>query len=92
MSSPTPDEIKAESDLLTKMKPTVRETSMFGDNHHDAIDVQVRVLDERLTDSQIYNEFEDGPDNLLETALEARRWLDGEENNKPSDNWQELVQ
>ncbi len=92
MSVPTVDEIKTESALLAEMKPTVRKTSMFGDNHHDAIDGQVTVLDGRLTDSQIYDEFEDGPHNVLEAALEARRWLDGEEDGKPSDDWEELVQ
>ena len=45
----TGKEIAAEIAKLKKMKPDVRKTSMFGDNHHDAIDAQVDVLERKLT-------------------------------------------
>ena len=67
---------------------------MFGDNHHKAIDAQVWVLERKPSNDQIYDEFQDpeNPDkisNVLDAALEADRWLQGESESLAA-NWSEL--
>lgn len=99
----TDDEIKSEIDTLKTMKPTVRRTNHFGDNHHDAIDAQIEVLSSRMSESKIWDKWDSVGDddidadegreeNVRDSALEARRWLDDEEENAPSETWKELVQ
>ncbi len=87
-------QIKEEIAKLEEMKPNVRRSSSFGDDHHEAIDAQVEVLKEQLDNDEIYDRFEDGPQNVLDAALEAMGWMDGGsygEGERPSKNWAELV-
>jgi hypothetical protein len=93
---PTIKEIKDQIEGLQELKPTVRQTSMFGDNHWDSIDAQVEVLTEDLSEDEIYekNDSEEWADNVKDAAMEARRWLDGEELDDAEDlvdQWQSLV-
>lgn len=92
---PTELEIKAEVDKLKKMKPSVRLCSKFGDNHHDAIDAQISVLEDSLEDSlddgEIYDRYEEGPENVLDSALGAMHWAEGDDDVPPSKNWESLV-
>lgn len=94
---PTDEQIAEQIAKLKEIKPTVRRRSSFGDDHHEAIDGQVRVLEKGMTEDQIYNYFEPPGDeeqgrNVLDAALEARRWLDGEQDSPdPVASWQELV-
>lgn len=76
------------------MKPRVRHYSKFGDNHHASIEAQIEVLTERLDEDTIYDKQSDGDwnENTVGCALEARRWLDGEEDSPPSEGWKGLVQ
>lgn len=90
------DEIDTEAKKLEEMKPTVRRCSSFGDNHHDAIDAQVRVLRERMSEDDIYSEFgdegmDDFAQNVLDEALEARWWMCGDNDTAPSEAWKDLV-
>jgi hypothetical protein len=92
----TSKQIQAEIDKLEKMKPTVVRTSFFGDNHHDAIDAQVEVLEDlSIDDDDIYNNHDDGTwaQNVVDAAIEARQWRDDEEEEDfvPSESWKELV-
>ena len=92
----TPRQIQAEIDKIQDMKPTVIRASFFGDNHHDAIDAQIEVLeDELIDDDDIYNNLDDGTwaQNVVDAALEARQWRDDEEEKDfvPSESWKELV-
>lgn len=92
----TPRQIQAEIDKLQDMKPTVIRASFFGDNHHDAIDAQIEVLeDELIDDYDIYNNLDDGTwaPNVVDAAIEARQWRDDEEEKDfvPSESWKELV-
>jgi hypothetical protein len=96
---PSAAEIEQEIAKLVAMKPTVRATSMFGDNHHDAIDAQVEVLTRRMAEPAIYARFgdpldddPDQPQNVVDSAIEAGLWLVGEgDGNPPSAEWQPLV-
>jgi len=54
---PTKKQIEAEIKKLSEMKPNVKRTSIFGDNHHDAIDAQIEVLKNRLTEDEVYDRF-----------------------------------
>jgi hypothetical protein len=90
---PTEKEIIAEMKKLDKMKPKVRRRSMFGDDNHEAIDAQLHVLSNKLTESDIYANYEDEEsDNthVLDSALDAYRWMQGEEV-APSESWEGLT-
>ena len=95
MKRPTKQEIEQEIADLKEIKPRVRRTSMFGDNHHDAIDAQVTVLSERLTDDEIDEraEEDDWADNVRDEAVSAAAWMRGEYEDYPSlvDAWKELA-
>ena len=77
MSELSKEEVDKMIADLKEIKPKVRKTSMFGDNHHNAIDAQIRVLEEDLDEEDINDEVWE--DNVVESAMAAREWLDGEE-------------
>jgi hypothetical protein len=92
MPKPTAIEIETEIKTLKTMKPTVRQTSIFGDNHHKAIDAQVDVLQEQMDGDEVDDRYGNSKDNIRDAAQEAALWLIGEsEYGKPSDSWKELV-
>jgi hypothetical protein len=92
-SIPTKDDITSEIALLTQMKPNVRESSIFGDNHHDAIDAQIEILAGRTRKSDINDlrDNEDWTDHVADSAQEAADWMMGYTKDKPSDEWKELL-
>lgn len=47
--------IEAEIAKLKEIKPKVRKMSGFGDNHHDAIDGQLEVLEKRLPERKVWD-------------------------------------
>lgn len=88
------EEIAAEIAALTAMKPTVRQFSVFQDDHHAAIDAQIDVLTQRMDMDALETEFGDSADNIREEAIDAHDWLHGLQSNdmlKPSENWLSLV-
>lgn len=95
----TPKQIEKEIKALTEMKPRVKRNSVFGDDHHDAIDAQVEVLTKRMSESSIYDkDGETDPDddslwkqNVMDAALSAYRWMRGEEDEAPSEGWKDLL-
>lgn len=97
MKKPTKKQIEEQIKLLAEMKPRVMRRSGFGDDHHAAIDAQLVVLRERLTEDGVYDRFpcreesdsEDAvPMNVYESALEAAQWLQGESEYKTIiENW-----
>jgi hypothetical protein len=91
----TQAEILAEADTLETMKPTVRSSSAFGDDHHAAIDAQVQVLRDRMTQDDIYDTWgdEDADDfaqNVLDEALATHEWMHGH-GPAPHEGWADLV-
>jgi hypothetical protein len=93
---PTEKEIIAEMKKLDKMKPKVRRRSMFGDDNHEAIDAQLHVLSNKLTEADIYSNYDTGDEegkgntHVLDSALDAYRWMQGEEV-APSESWEGLT-
>lgn len=96
----THSERLAQAEALRQIKPTVLRTSIFGDNHHDAIDAQIEVL-ENLPDSADIDDNQDSgewADNVAESTREALDWINGDytpEDTNPTGDlvgaWQELV-
>jgi hypothetical protein len=94
----TEEEINAEIEALRAIKPTVRQKSLFGNNHHDAIDAQIEALSKRMSEDEVWdkhdNAVEDEPfnaDNELDQALVAIRWMNDKEDERPSEGWQTLT-
>lgn len=87
--------LKAEADLLEAMKPKVRPRTMFGESNHAAIDAQIRVLREKMSEDEIYQEFgeEDEDIRIIECAMEAFHWMEGDECDveTPSIEWRPLL-
>lgn len=87
-------EVKAEIEKLREMKPTVRQFSMFGDDHHKSIDAQIKVLERGFDEDDVYDRYDDRT-NSQDSALEAAWWRSGDENyvedGPPSDQWKGLV-
>lgn len=102
VTKPTAEAIKAEIEALKTLKAKVPVLTFFGDNNHDAIDAQIETLERDFSFDTIWNRGpqEDNEDDCSESdwseserdlALDARRWLDGDESHAPSVDWQELV-
>lgn len=107
MKTPTKKQISQQIAALKKMKPRVLHYNGFGDDHHAAIDAQISVLDNHLSEDDIcdrQNEcrdtecpyYEDDVDyaveSVFENALEAAKWLDGTSEYKTlTENWKQLV-
>lgn len=100
---PNQQQIETEIATLKAIKPKVRKHTAFGDNNHDAIDAQIEVLEGRMTEAKVFDRFESsGSDDCdydenrgeraLDMALEAFRWMDGENEEAPSVGWKELTQ
>lgn len=94
MKKPTEKQIKSEIKKLEKMKPAVRRSNIFGDDHHLAIDAQIHVLKEHLDLDDVDQRYGDGPENVRENAEFAAQWLDGEadeEYKTISEIWESLL-
>lgn len=88
----TDAEIDAEIALLTKMKPTVRHFSAFGDDHWAHIDIQIEVLEERMDDREIGDRYDGDEDpDANSVAYEAVQWMKGEAEEDLAENWKPLV-
>lgn len=88
-------ELKVEAEKLRKMQPNVRRQSTFGDNHHDAIDMQIEVLlDETLDIEGVNGGRDDGDilDNVADAAIAAIEWREEERDAAPpSEDWKSLL-
>jgi hypothetical protein len=97
MKKPTEKQIAKEIQTLKTMKPNIVRYSMFGDDNHAKIDAQIEVLEERLSEDEVYNRFEDSdnPDrtyDLVSCARYAAEWLIGQaEDGVPSKGWEGLA-
>jgi len=74
----TQKEVEQQIEALRGIQEKVRPYSAFGDSHLDAIDAQIKVLEEDMENDEIEYEFESEAQNVLMAALDARQWIDGE--------------
>ena len=104
MKKPTAEQIKAEISALEGIKGKVPRKTFFGDDNHEAIEADIEVLKNNLSDEAIYDRShtEDESDerhdddslwseHAKDSALSARRWLDGDADESPSTGWKALV-
>lgn len=97
MKVPTEKQIESEIKKLETLKPLMPHFSVFGDDNYEKIDAQITVLEEGLTEDDVYDRFEDqdNPDktyDLVSNARDAALWLIGEsEYGSPSKGWEELA-
>lgn len=85
----TKDVIDQEVETLRAMKLSVPENNGFGQSNHDAIDAQIRVAEENMTQDEIFYEF--GEEFERDGALQMRLWLD-EDSDNPSEEWKDLIE
>lgn len=74
--------------------------SAFGDDNSGACAAQIAVIEEQLDEGQIYDRWpadtggdEEGDpasEHKLNSALDCRRWLDGEVKESPADGWEPM--
>lgn len=100
----TEKQIKKEAEALVKLKPKVPMYTAFGDNNHAKMEAEIRVLSDNMSEDEIYGEWPmDGKDDeesaefarengaQNSAALYTRRWMDGEEEESPSQGWAPLA-
>lgn len=93
VSPPTSAQIDAEIEALRGVKPRVRKFSVFRDDNHQAIDVQLKVLAARMNDQAVQDAFGDTnaadfDQYMLDAAQNAREWMEGELIDPPSRDWE----
>jgi hypothetical protein len=88
---PSKQRVKDEIAKLKELKPNVRHYTIFGDDNWKGVDAVIRVLEEGMEESQVWDRFD--PENTSEfsPACAAAKWLKGEieddESPNPSDGW-----
>lgn len=99
MNAQTQKRIDGEIEWLKANKQKIRRFTMFGDDNHASVDAQIRALEGKFTEEQIYDEWpaedaggDPANDGIRDSALSAINWRDGHERVSPSKNWQGLVQ
>lgn len=95
MAKPTPEQVAQEIAALQEIKPKIRRHSFFGDDNHEAVDAQIAVLENLYDEDEVYERYEDpdNPDdrNVLDSALEAVYWLEGQTEQSLVEGWQSLT-
>jgi hypothetical protein len=88
------DEIKA----LKELKPRVPRRTFFGEDNWLKIDAQLDTLEEVRDEEEVYDHYEENEDAssddehvVRDSALDAARWLAGDNDDKPSDGWRSIA-
>ena len=88
----TAEEIQEEIQKLKDMKLKVRKFSSFGDNNHLAIEASIKVLEENMSEDQIWDYWSSEDESSeFNSAIDTRRWMDGEEETSSSEGFAPLV-
>ncbi len=91
---PTIKQVEDEVAALQKIKLTIRRFSASNDDHHAAIDMQIEVLEQGLSEDDVRDRHDDEefPDNVLDAGIEAALWMVAEsEEASLVDPWKSLV-
>jgi hypothetical protein len=89
---PTDDEVEKEIEGLRKIKPKLPAQNYFNENIHDAVDAQIAVLEERMEEDDVDENYGDDADNVRSSAQDACAWLNGEhETDSLVAEWEPLV-
>lgn len=91
------DERQVEIFKLSELKPRVPRFSNFPnctqDSHHKAIEAQIWVLITNPSELSLEAEAlgNEWADSVHDNALSALRWMNGESDQAPSDEWKSLT-
>ena len=95
MTMPTQKQIDKEIKKSIEMKPNIVHFSMFGDDNWEQIEAQIRVLEDHISEDEVYNQFDledaGAEDPQVSSALEAAQWLFGHTKEAPSEGWKSLI-
>ena len=84
----TPAEITAEIEALRTIKPQIPQFSKFQDDHHTAIDAQIKTLAREFGWHEIQTNFAVENDNYH--AIQASDWRDEINQTALSRDWETL--
>jgi hypothetical protein len=86
-------EIEAEIKTLKTFKPKIQRTTFFGDDNHAAIEAQIEVLKQQMTEDEVFGkqDSEEWTEHQSGAARDAANWLSGDEETSPSSSWKSLV-
>lgn len=90
---PSQKDIDAEIERLIGLRSRIPVTSLWGSDHIAALDAQVSVLRDGMTEDASWDKFVPGayPDNVRDCAAYAACWLEGKESVPPSVEWENLA-
>lgn len=87
---PTEEEIVAEIAALKTVQPTVPKFSALwpDSDQHAAIEAQIKTLETRKSELEIFADLANEADNVLDAARAAVLWMVSEsEEGAPSESW-----
>lgn len=85
MKEPTPKQIEAEIKALEASKQWAPARTIFGDDNHKTIDLQIEYLRGEIdTTSAEWDEYSDDEQSAI---LEAQNWEKGDSEESPSSGW-----
>jgi hypothetical protein len=87
----TAAEIAAEPIALNELLSQVPPTTCFGDDNREAINAQIRVIEENMTLDKLLMEYEEGNAHIFNSALDALEWL-SDDGLPLSEHWSEMVE
>ena len=96
MTRKTKDEIKAEIANLKEIRPLLAEKcpeTVFGDSNLDALDADLAVLEEGLSEDEIHERWWE-VEYICDEALFTREWVEGathESEGSPAAWWYPLI-
>lgn len=86
MSERSQKQIDKEIKALEACKEYVPPFTMFGEDNHHNLDLQIEYLRGEI-DITAEDEWNEYSDDEQSTILEAQAWKDGESNESPSSGW-----
>lgn len=92
MEMKTHKEIEEEIRKLWELEPRIRPFSAFGGDNCAKIRAGIKVLEQDLSEDDIYELEGIVDDDTLSIMLDVRYWLDGETDDLPSAGWIPLIQ
>lgn len=75
---PSEAEIEKEIAGLEAIKPKLPRQNFFKEDIHAAVEAQIEVLRERMTEDDVDDNYGDDDDNVRSSAQDACSWLQGE--------------
>lgn len=85
MPERTKKEIEAEIKALEACKAYAPSHTIFGDDNHRNIDLQIEELRDGIDDTS--DEWDDYLEREQSAIMHARDWKNGDENESPSSGW-----